>query len=139
MVTTRLQSEPARREEQGFALILALFTLLLLTSILGVLGTSIQIQNEQLVREGRRIRADALADAALAETLAGLARSSNFRGVSGRELNGGWIRSEVRRHGRLASVLVEAELGPAKRRIAVDVELVKGRPRVLGWRVVLGD
>lgn len=121
---------------QGFALAMSLMVLLILSMILGVLAIAVQIQDRELIRESRRLRADALADAVLAETLAGLARTPNYAGVAGHEMAGGFVASTVRRRGRLATVEleVEVELGPTHRRIEARVELIERRPRVLGWR-----
>lgn len=129
MVTAR---QP-RQDEAGFALLLALLLLVTLGSSLAALAVGWSDRSRELARETRRVRAEALRDSVLAETLAGLAQSSAYRGVDGHELEGGWVESSVERRGRLARVSIVAELGPTRRAATVTVELVERRPRVVAW------
>ena len=129
MVTARV-----RPREQGFAVVLALLVLLVLTSALGVLVAALQIQAQAAQRQATTLQARALADAALAETLAELAWSPSFGGVERHQLAGGWIASRVQRSGRRATVRLEVEVALLRREIEAEVELRRRRPRVVSWR-----
>ncbi len=121
-------------DEAGFAMALALMVLLLLGSAIGIAVTTVAIEGHQLARDARMVKADALADAAIAETLAALAANPDSNGVPGHLFAGGWIESKARRTGRLVAISVHVEIGAVHREIDIRAELVERRPRVLGWQ-----
>jgi len=123
-----------RSGERGFALILALMVLLILTAAVAVLVASLHRQAQTNLRQINSLQARALADAALAETLAELDWSPAFGGVDRHPLGTGWIASRVERNGRRATVRLEVEVALFYQEVEAEVELGSRRPRVLSWR-----
>ena len=123
-----------RSDERGFALVLALMVLLILTAAAAVLVAALHREAQANLRQINSLRARTLADAALAETLAELDWSPAFAGVERHQLGPGWIASRVERSGRRATVRLEVEVALLYREVEAEVELGARRPRVLSWR-----
>lgn len=119
----------ARKGESGQALLIALVVLLLLGAVLALVATLLVSRMERVQERTRDTALLALADAAVAESLANLAARPVSPGVERRPFGGGTIESRVTRGGgdrftvvaratfRGGTLLVEAkgrltELGP---------------------------
>ena len=98
-------------------------------TLLGVAALGIEYRETR--DEAIRIRLDAMADAAVAETLA----HRHLLRVARRPFADGWIESQVERPapGR-ALVRAHAGLGQRVRSVEVEVAITATGPRVLGWR-----
>jgi hypothetical protein len=127
-----------RREprDAGFALASVLLAILLLSIGLALVAASLQLRMGLIRQEARSITLTALADAALAETLAELSADAFFHGVPEHELGPGRLRSEVRflSPGRYQVVATAIYAG---RRRTVEAEVLRppGAPaRVVRWR-----
>lgn len=83
--------------ESGFALATTLFAVFLLSVALALVATSLQLRMSMVQDEARSLTLTALADAALAETLAHLAVDATYRGAAAHPFGGGTIESEVAR------------------------------------------
>jgi hypothetical protein len=122
------------RGDRGYALLLALFALLIaeLATLLAVASLGAHLR--EVRDEGEIIQLTAIADAAAAETLAELARSTAHRGLSRRPFADGWIESRVTTIGGRYRLEVHAGLGHRERRIEVDAVRLGGRLQVLAAR-----
>jgi hypothetical protein len=125
------------RGERGQALVGALVAVVLLGAAFAVLAGFLISHMNRVRDEVRRTELTALADAAMAETLAHLAASPVYPGVVERDLDGGTIRSEVG-HGAGGSFTIRVRA--TYRGAAMDVE-ARGRttstgPRITSWRRV---
>ncbi|MGD2116157.1 MAG: hypothetical protein PVG07_13975 [Acidobacteriota bacterium] len=126
---------PPDRSERGQALVGALVAVVLVGAAFAVLAGLLIARMHRVRDEVRRTELTALADAAMAETLANLAASPVYPGVAERELDGGTIRSEVR-HGAGGSFTIRVR---AAYRGGVLAAEARGRqtptgPRVTSWR-----
>jgi hypothetical protein len=130
---------PLRRKlnrESGSAVALALMLLLVLALALAVLSEGVVARMREEQREMQSVRLAASCDAALAESLAGLAASPGFPGVSARPFAGGKIESEVKSAGTGRVVRARATLGDRVREIEAEIQFASGRPWVVKWRRV---
>ena len=127
-------------KESGSALLAALIVALLLSLALDLVAASLALRMRELRREQRVAELNALADAALAETLAELARSGAFSGVDRHGFAGGELRSEVQRlsSGPLALYRVTASGSRDgwTRTVQAEVERSLTGTRVVRWTVV---
>jgi hypothetical protein len=132
MVTARGRH---RRCESGQALIVALMALLMVSVACALLAGSLLLHLRAARYEADDVRLAALADAAVAASLAGLAASPASRGVIERELDGGSIASDVARTGPGRAVVVaRADYRGRTRRVRAEVRLTAAGPRVIAWR-----
>lgn len=126
-----------RRSEQGQILVLTLLVVVLLTAALLIIAATLQSRLKLVRRETDVIRLTALADAALAETLAHLAVSPAYSGVPQRELGDGVITSRVEAAGaNRRTVHARAEYRGRRRDVQALVQITALGPVVLDWRVV---
>lgn len=87
--------------ERGFAVLLSLVVLLLVSVALALLAVSLRLEMWSAARDASRTRLTALSDAALAMTLARLAANRGvYGGLQQEELDGGVMSSRVRRLAR---------------------------------------
>jgi hypothetical protein len=122
--------------QRGFALLLALLVALLASAAMLLAAGALRLEHDAARREARRIRLDAMVDAALAETLA----DPRLAAVGRRAFAAGWIESRVeRRPGGRARIRAVAGIGDRTRAAEVDVVLGPGGPRVVAWLPVGGD
>jgi hypothetical protein len=124
-----------RRSQSGHALLWAIA----LTAVAGLAGHTIHqlvITRLNAVRgEARTVTLGALADAGLAQTLAGLAHEPGFAGVAERSFGPGLVASKVTRAGnRRLVVRVRASLADRALAVEAEVELAAGGPRVVSWQ-----
>ncbi len=128
-----LRLPPRRRAEQGNALLLALLVLVLVTTGALLVSSALMLRMREVQEEMIALRLTAMADAAVAETLAQLSKSKAFRG-SDRSFGGGRISSElIASDGPKRSLLIEARYARRVRTVQLDVLLTRKGPRVVGW------
>jgi hypothetical protein len=120
-------------------LVFALAVLTLVAITMAALAAEVRSRREGVVIEERSVRTIALADWAMAETLAELAANgAGFEGIDERDVPGGTISSRVR-----AFSTTDVEVVAVGRRVAwqttitARVNLQTG-PRVLRWARVQG-
>lgn len=124
-----------RPGERGQALVLALLAVLVLGAALALVAGSLVARMQGVRVETRETALLALTDAAVAETLAGLAGRPYGGGLAEKPFGGGTIESTVA-HGAAGAFTLVARA--AYRGAAMEVE-VRGRitdegPRVTAWR-----
>ena len=125
----------AWRGDRGVALVTALFLIALVTMSLLLVARTLQLRSDGFQRERRDVRLTALADAALAATLAELDRDRYFPGLVDREFGGGRISSTV--DGDPESMVTVSAAGTFQDWTAtIDARVVMGssRPRVVSWQ-----
>lgn len=115
---------------------LALILLLILALALAVLSEGVVARMREEQREAQSVRLAAACDAALAQTLAELARSPNYPGFAAAPFAGGTIESEVQGSATSRLVRAKATMGEKTRAIEAQVDLSTGRPWVSRWRLV---
>lgn len=129
--------ERRRSSERGSAVALALMLLLVLALALAVLSEGIVARMREEQREAQSVRLGAACDAALAESLAGLAASPDYPGFPARPFADGTIESDILGLGTGRLVRASATLGGKPRRIEAEIAFAGGRPFVARWRRVL--
>jgi len=129
----------ARRSERGAALVFALATLTLVAITVAVVAAEIRSRGAGVVLEERTVRATALVDSAMAESLAEIAdKGSSFRGITERAVEGGAIASTVRAMGEWEVELVAVGTRDGwQSTIRARVNLTTG-PRVFWWEKTQG-
>lgn len=129
----------ARSSERGIALVFALAALTLVAITIAAVAAEISSRGAGVVLEERSIRATALSDWAMSETLAELAeRGHSFRGVSERSVAGGTISSTVRWLGEWEVEVVAVGVpGDWRSTITARVSLLTA-PRVVWWQRTQG-
>lgn len=125
----------ARRFDRGSALVFALAALTLVALTIAAVAAEIRSRGAGVVLEERSVRAVALADFAMAETLAELAeKGRSFPGVAERVVPGGTVASSVRPLGEWeAEVVAVGTRDDWQATITARVNLMAG-PRVLWWQ-----
>ena len=132
---------PCGSRESGHALLLALFVLLLSATAIALVGQALLMQWNETRAHAERVRIMALADAALAETLAELAQQPGFIGLASTLWGGGVLESRVRTtggvgpNGRQIRIDITATVGGRSRSYVARARIQDGRPpTVLQWR-----
>ncbi len=127
---------PARGSgHRGHAMIAALMVLVLVSIAVALLAASLNLHLRSVARENADLQLTALADAALAETLARLSQNPDFPGLTERPFGHGHFSSEVRWRGRRdRSIVVRTRYGKWTREIQAEANLSPTRLRVGGWR-----
>jgi Tfp pilus assembly protein PilX len=132
MVTARGRH---RRSESGHALVFALVALLMVSVAGALLAGSLLLHLRTARYEADDVRLMALADAAVAASLAELAASPGSRGLTERDFGGGSIASDIARpQAGWAVVVARAAYGRSTRRVRAEVRLTAAGPRVVAWR-----
>lgn len=135
MVTARGRCRRYRRSESGHALVFALMALLMVSVAGALLAGSLLLHLRTARHEVESVRLAALADAAVAASLAELAASPASRGVTERDFGGGTIASEIERPGAGRRVVdARAVYRGRTRRVRAEVRLTAAGPRVIAWR-----
>jgi hypothetical protein len=114
-------------------LLAMMMTALLATAVALVLG---DLNHRQLEfrREARILTLCHLTDAAVAETLAGLAMDPEWMGIEPMRLNDGTVRSAVTRAGEgKLRILAEARYDGWRGFVEAEVSLIEGTPVVVEW------
>jgi ABC-type Co2+ transport system permease subunit len=97
-----------------------------------LVGQHLHIGFSELQTERRQVNLIALSDAALAETLAGLAADPSFSGVSAHPFGNGTIASTVSPAGHgLVTVVARARFAGWQGTLKAEVEVTG--PRVVRW------
>lgn len=124
----------AGRREAGFSVLLAIVAMTLTGVAMLMVLDAVNHDIGQLRLEERSTQLVALTDAALAETLAGLATDATFPGVARRALGDGQIASSVAA-GEDGALVVRARawFGGWRGELIADVHLGSGAPRVVRW------
>ncbi len=125
-----------RAGERGFALTTALFVLLLLSIGLSLVAASLTLHLRLSRDEAQSLRRTALADAALAEALAGIAYDAGYPGAPDHAFGEGTIGSEVDALGG-GRYLVRVHGAYAGRIRAARAEVLRspsGEVRVVRWQ-----
>jgi Tfp pilus assembly protein PilX len=114
-----------RREERGYALLMALFVLFIVAIALELVASSLVLRLRAARGEAQGAALAALSDAALAETLAHLAADPSYRGVPAHPFAGGTVASRVEFLG-IGRFEVRAAAGLAGRLRVVRAEVARG-------------
>jgi len=124
--------------ESGFALLVALFAVFMVGVALSLLALSLAVRLRMAHEEARATVLTALCDAAVAETLAGIA-IGQVDGVGEHPFGSGTIGSEVQtvaaQHYRITAT---AHVGGKARTVLADVVRDVQGTRVVHWRRVPG-
>ena len=128
-----------RTSEKGTALIFALAALTLIAITIGAVTAELQSRGAGVVLEERAVRVTALSDAAMAETLAELAKNGvTFLGVTERPFEGGAISSSVRPLGAWEVEVVAIGRRNDWQAVVTARVWVKDGARVLWWQRTQG-
>jgi hypothetical protein len=128
-----------RAGERGVALVFALATLTLVAMTIASVAGALRSRGSAVTLDERSVRVAALCDAAVAETLAGLAEGgATYRGIAERRFPGGTISSTVRPVGEWeADVVAVGRRGDWQMTARLRV-LHHGAPRVQWWQRTQG-
>lgn len=128
------------RTASGHALFVTLIVLALIALAVGLLAANYGFQARLVSQEARRIHLGALADAAVAESLANLADSSMFTGIAPRDFGGGVIRSHVEGlPGGNKQIVATATYRGWIRRLRIEVRIEDWGLEVISWSPVRSD
>jgi hypothetical protein len=128
----------ARRREAGYALLVALMVVFLVSVALSLIALSLAVRLSSARLEARGVTLSALCDAALAETLAGLA-AGGAGGVSSHAFGGGQIGSQVESLGPQQFVVTAtATYGGRARTVVANVVRDAQGTRVVHWQRLSG-
>ena len=128
-----------RPTERGSALVFALAALTLVALTIGAVAAEIRSRSAAVVLEERSVRAIALADSAMAETLAELAaKGRGFPGIAERAVPGGAISSRVRPIGEREAEIVALGTRPDWQATITARVILENAPRVLWWQRTQG-
>jgi hypothetical protein len=138
----RCQRRPARARPAaggaGFALLVALIVTFLVSVALSLVGLSLAVRMRTAREEARATTLNALCDAAVAETLAGLS-SGQARGIGEHPFGSGTIGSQVQTvtpgHYRITAT---ARFGGRTRTVLADVVRDDQGTRVVHWQRMPG-
>lgn len=127
-----------RARERGYALLVTLVVIFLLSIALALLASALQIRMRLVRQEAQTLKLIALSDAVLAETLASLTYDPDFSGVTEQSFGGGTIASTVRPLGTNRYEVLATAVYAGKQR-AVDAEAVRTPQgaRVVRWERAL--
>lgn len=130
-----MTARPIPRTERGFALLLAVLTLFIAATTLMIGALLTRLALSEADAERRLLHLQALSDAAIAESLAGLCADRAYVGFARRPFDRGWMESRVDNFGNQRA-LIEVRVGVAGRvrTATVDVSLTGPRPRITDWR-----
>lgn len=124
-----------RPSERGQALVLALLAVLVLGAALALVAGSLVSRMQRLRVESRETALLALADAAVAETLANLAGRPSAGGLAEKPFGGGTVESTVAHGAAGAFTLVaHASFRGAEMGVEVRGRITDEGPRVTAWR-----
>ena len=131
----RPRAADQRRREEGHALVLALFTLLLVSLATALVATGITLRMHSVQRGTVAAQVTAIEDAAIAETLARLSASDSFSGIPRRDFGTGWLSSQVERNGSRARLYIVVQVGEQQRQTTITAAR-RQRGRTTLWRPV---
>jgi len=129
---------PRQAADSGFALLVALFVVFLLSVALSLVGMSLALRLRVARDEARASMLTALCDAAVAETVAGIAAGLPD-GIDEHPFGGGSIGSQVQtvaaQHYRITAT---ARVGTKARSVLADVVRDDQGTRVVHWQRLPG-
>jgi hypothetical protein len=129
---------PRRAGEPGFALAIALLVLFLTSVAVALIGLSLAVQLRSAREEARSVTLTTLCDAALAQTLAGLAVGGS-QGVAPYTFASGTIGSQVTTvDATHLSVTVTAQFEGKGRTVVALVARDAAGTRVVSWQRLSG-
>jgi hypothetical protein len=124
--------------DSGFALLIALFVVFLLSLSLSLIGLSLGLRLRVARDEARGTMLTALCDAAVAETLAGVA-AGQFGGVEEHSFGGGTIGGQVQKISATHyQITATAHLGGRTRIVMAGVVRDDQGTRVVHWQRLSG-
>ena len=122
------------KSERGTALLLALVTVIVVTMSMLLVASFIEGRKISFVTEERNVVISALADAAMAETLARMSESKNFKGIEMRSFGQGSISSTVSiESGGYRKVIAVGRFKLWAASIDAQVDVRGSRPIVVRW------
>ena len=125
---------PGGSGQQGYALLAALVTLLLVSISLAILATSLQIRLRLVRDENKALQLGALSDAALAEALHNLTYDTEFPGKAEHSFGQGGIASQVEKLGPdHYRVLATGIYAGQRRAVVAEVVRTYNGARVTRW------
>ena len=126
-----------RTRQGGHALLVALLILLLVASAATLVAAHFGLRARLVSQDSRRLYLVAMADAAVAESLARLQQSSGYSGVDQREFAGGTITSIITAQpGNRRQILATANYRGWDRQVQVQVRLATAGLEVESWTSV---
>jgi hypothetical protein len=129
---------PRRPGEAGFALAVTLLAVFLSSVAVAVIFLSLAVRLRSIQQETRGVTLTTLCDAALAQTLAGLAQGGSS-GVAPYTFAGGTIASQVQTVDSTHLVVTAtAQFGGKGRTVVATVERDDSGTRVVAWRRLSG-
>lgn len=135
----RIIRRQGARQDAGYALLVALVVVLLVSISLALLAAALQIRMRLVRQEEQTLKLMALSDAALAETLASLTYDASFEGVAEQSFGGGRIASTVRPLGsNRYEVLATAAYAGKERAVDAEVVSTLQGARVVRWGRAVG-
>jgi hypothetical protein len=127
------------RRDGGYALLVALVVLLLVSISLALLAAALQIRMRLVRQESQTLKLLALSDAALAETLSSLTYDAGYEGLAEQSFGGGRITSTVRPLGtNRYEVLATARYAGKERTVDAEVVRAPDGARVVRWERAVG-
>jgi hypothetical protein len=129
---------PGARGEAGFALAVTLVAVFLCSVAVALVGLSLAVRLRSAHEETRGVVLTALCDAALAQTLSGLAQGG-AQGVGAHAFAGGTIGSQVQMLDTTHfTVTATAQAGGRARTVVASVVRDGAGTRVIAWRRLSG-
>lgn len=121
--------------QEGFALLMALVVLLLVSAALALAAGALQLEIRQMDQRVASLQLRSESDAVVAETLARLSREPSFAGVARRSNSAGWSESRVVRPGvDRVRILTTVVYRGRERSLRVDAKLTTEGPVVISYR-----
>ncbi len=116
---------------------MALTILVLVGAAASSIAIGLRLETRSSLQETRRIQLVALSDAAMAETLAELARNRRFAGVTERLFDKGTLASTVRPLGLdRYEIVTTARVTGRERRVRAEILITSSGPSLLTWNLV---
>ncbi len=133
-MTHRGAVERGRRGEQGAALLMVLFLLVLATTAGLLLSVALSVDLRMQKEDTRRMRLAALVDSALEEALAALSTNPDAGGYAEHEFGGGTLESRIVTlpDGRKEATATATYAG-LERSVVAEIVFESGSPQVLTW------
>lgn len=126
------------RGERGYALVLTLLAVFLCSVAVALIGLSLEVRLRGVQEEARGVALTTLCDAALAQTLAGLAQGGS-QGVAPHTFAGGVVASQVQTvDANHLTVTATAQFEGKGRTVVAAVVRDATGTRVVSWRRLSG-
>ncbi len=130
----------SRETQAGSALMLALVAATIVAMAVLLTAGFLQTRTDAFGHQARGVELTALADAALAEALANLAKNKSFKGAARHPFGSGEIGSSVSPAGKdMVQIRAVGAYEQGRISIVADVKLNPSGPRVIRWRYRQGS